>query len=82
MDSANPDDSELEGRVDAFSPPPLPSVTVLGIAFPTNAGTQFKDGGANISETKFYSRVEPGDRVEIKDEVTADGSAEEVKLDN
>ena len=65
-----------------FSVPPLPSLTVLGIAFPTNAGTRFKDGSGNISETKFYSRVKLGDRVEIKGEVTADGSAEEVKLDN
>lgn len=83
MDNADPDDSELEGRVEAFSAPPTPSVTVLGIAFPTNSGTSFEDGsGKNISETKFYSRVKPGDRVEIRDEVTADGSAEKVKLDD
>ena len=82
MDKADPDDSELEGRVDAFLAPPLPSITVLGIAFPTNSGTGFKDGSGNISEAQFYSWVKPGDRVEIKDVVTADGSAEEVKLDD
>ena len=82
MDSTDPDDSELEGRVSTFSVPPLPSVTVLGIAFPTNVGTRFKDGSKTISETKFYARIKPGDRVEIKDKVTADGSAEQVKLDD
>ena len=82
LDSANPEDSELEGQVDSHVD--NASITVLGISFGVDDGTftQYENGGGGIPAAIFFGLLEDGDRVEIKDEVTADGSAEQVKLDD
>ena len=61
------------------------SITVLGIPFMVDDGTltQYKDGGGDTLAGDFFGKLKMGDRVEIRDEVpTADGFAEEVKLDD
>jgi len=82
QDSADPDDSELEGQVDAFVA--NTSITVLGIPFAVADGTdtQYMDVNGNTSALLFFDNLKMGDRVEIKDKVTADGFAEEVRLDD
>jgi hypothetical protein len=82
QDSANPDDSELEGQVDAFVADT--SITVLGISFNVDDGTdtEYQDDEVAISAMQFFGRLKNGDRVEITDKVTADGFAEEVSLDD
>jgi hypothetical protein len=80
QDLTDPDDSELRGQVDSFSAS-TPSVTVLGISYMVG-GAEYKDSSGTISETKFFNNLANGDRVEITDEEPADGSAEEVKLDD
>jgi hypothetical protein len=82
QDSADPDDSELDGQVDSFVV--NTSITVLGIPFTVDDGTstQYKDGSGDTFAVDFFGKLEMGDRVEIRDEVTADGFAEEVKLDD
>ncbi len=79
-DSADPDDSELEGQVDSFVVDT--SITVLGIAFGVDGSTQYEDSSESVSSVVFFGNLGIGDQVEIVDEVTADGIAEEVELDD
>lgn len=79
-DSADPDDSELEGQVDSFVIDT--SITVLGITYNVDAGTDYEDAnGATVSSAEFFGQLAPGDLVEIKDEEIADGTAEEVEIE-
>jgi hypothetical protein len=78
-DSMNPDDSELEGQVDSFITDM--SITVLGITYNVNGGTDYEDATGNVSSTIFFNQLRDGDIIEIKDDVTADGIAEEVELE-
>ena len=80
LDSADPDDSELQGQVDAFVS--NASITVLGVPFMVDDGTntEYKDGSGVISAATFFGKLSIGSRVEIKDEVLEDGFADEVKL--
>jgi hypothetical protein len=79
-DSADPDDSELEGQVDSFVDDK--SITVLGITYNVDAGTDYEDAnGDTVSSADFFDQLDAGDLVEIKDEETADGIADEVELD-
>ena len=82
QDSANPDDSELDGQVDSFVA--NTSITVLGIPFMVGDDTltQYKDGSGDTFALDFFGKLEMGDRFEIRDEGSADGFAEEVKLDD
>lgn len=82
LDATDPDDSKLEGRVDAFVP--NASITVLGIAFNVDSGilTQYEDESGSVSAATFFGNLAVGDQVEIEDEEVADGFAEEVKLDD
>jgi hypothetical protein len=57
------------------------SITVLGISYSVN-GAKFEDSSGPILSGDFFLNLKNGDRVEIKDEVVADGFAEEVKLDD
>jgi hypothetical protein len=77
--SMDPDDSELEGQVDTFVVDT--SITVLGITYKVNGGTDYEDATGTVLSTIFFNQLRDGDIVEIKDEVTADGFAEEVELD-
>jgi hypothetical protein len=79
LDKTDPDDSELEGQVDSFVVDA--SITVLGISYSVN-GAKFEDSSGPILSGDFFLNLKNGDRVEIRDEVVADGFAEEVKLDD
>ncbi len=78
-DSMNPDDSELEGLVDAFVAET--SITVLGITYSVDSDTEYEDASGTVLSTIFFDQLGVGDLVEINDEVTADGIAEEVELE-
>jgi hypothetical protein len=69
----------LEGQVDSFITDM--SITVLGITYNVNGGTDYEDATGTVSSTVFFNQLRDGDIVEIKDEVTADGFAEEVELE-
>lgn len=78
-DSMNPDDSKLEGDVDAAVLDT--SITVLGITFNVDLNTTYEDeSGDAVSSNVFFNQL-IGKEVEIEDEVTADGTAEEVSRD-
>ena len=63
-DSADPDDSELEGQVDSFVVDT--SITILGIAYGVNGGTQYEDSNGNsMSSAAFFAALANGDQVEI-----------------
>jgi len=78
--SADPDDSELRGRVDSIDR--FVSITVLGIAYGVDGSTQYEDSLEQpfASATDFFDELITGDRIEIKDKVTANGVADEVSL--
>jgi hypothetical protein len=78
-DSADSDDSELEGQVDSFVLDT--SITVLGITYDVSTADFEDASGAAVSSAEFFGQLAPGDLVEIKDEEPADGIAEEVELD-
>lgn len=76
-DSANPDDSKLQGEVDAFVAGS--SITILGVAYGMGAGTIYDNG--SLDSTQFFGQLMPGDVIKIKDAVVADGIADEVESD-
>jgi len=82
LDKADPDDSELRGQVDSFVTDT--SITVLGITFGVNGATQYENSLEQpILPAIFFGILGGGDvSVEIEDKVTADGIAEEVKLND
>jgi len=81
-DSADPDDSKLEGQVDAFVDVPVPtSITVLGITFAVDGSTDYEDATGIVSSAVFFNQLQVDDIVEIKDEEPADGIADEVELE-
>jgi len=80
LDSADADDSELQGRVDSFIVDT--SITVLGIAYGVGGPTKYEDSSGSVLAAIFFGKLGIGDAVEIVDEVTEDGVAEEVKLDD
>ena len=81
-DATDPDDSELEGRVDSFVADT--SITVLGIAFNVDGATQYFDENENpiVPSGNFFTGLTNGDPVQIKDDDPADGIADEVELDD
>jgi hypothetical protein len=75
------DDQHLQGPVDTTDP--NVSVTILGVRFDTDGTTDFEDENENsITATQFYSTVAVGDLIKIRDRETADGTADEVELEN
>ncbi|MCP4335894.1 MAG: hypothetical protein GY785_24885 [Gammaproteobacteria bacterium] len=80
LNSAEPDDSQLQGQVDAFATDA--SVTVLGVPFGVKPSTIYEDSTGVISAAMFFGKIAIGDRVEIKDEKPENGVAERVKLDD
>lgn len=72
---------ELQGPVGAFNPIEQ-SLTILGVTFTTNGGTEFEDDDNGISVSDFFSRVMIGDVVEIEDNGVGDGIADEVEFDD
>jgi hypothetical protein len=75
------DDVTLQGPVDSFVS--NTSITILGVTFFTNGGTQFEDSNdSGITSAAFYSAVSPGDIVKIKDDQPGDGTADEVDQEN
>ncbi|MFT4824160.1 MAG: hypothetical protein ACJAUG_000587 [Halioglobus sp.] len=73
------DDDVLQGRVESFTAGV--DITIQGITYFTR-GSAFEDLDDNsISSEAFYSRLEVGDLVKIKDEDVADGIADEVEFE-
>ncbi len=71
-----PDNVILQGPVDGFASGT--SVTILGVTFFTDAGTQFEDRNENsIGSGAFYGALSAGDRVKVRDD-QPDGTADEV----
>jgi len=74
-----PDDSILQGPVDSFNAGI--DITVLGITFST-AGAKFEgEDDGEIGSDAFFTQLQPGDLVKIKDEDPADGVADEIEFE-
>jgi hypothetical protein len=77
------DDIELRGPVDGLDTGGSTSagfVSILGVGIQTNAATDFEDG--DITGTEFFDQVSDGDLVEFKDNLPADGIADEVAFED
>ncbi|MCP4980096.1 MAG: hypothetical protein GY935_06330 [Gammaproteobacteria bacterium] len=79
QDAANPDASELEGKVDMIGTGA--SITVLGITYGVDMATEYEGTTGPLSSIDFFNLLMVGDLVEIKDDVVADGIADKVELD-
>jgi hypothetical protein len=76
-----PDDVLLQGPVESFTSGS--DITVLGITFFTDSGTEFDDtDDASISGGTFYGALAIGDNVKIEDNRPGDGTADEVDQEN
>lgn len=74
------DDDTVQAPVESFEAGI--SVTVLGITYLT-AGADFEDvNDLTITSAEFYSQVQVGDLVKIKDDLTTDGIADEVEFED
>ena len=69
------DDDRLRAPVEEIDP--NVSITLLGITYFT-AGASFE--GA-VDEADFYSRLQPGDVVQVDDDLVTDGFADDVELE-
>jgi Domain of unknown function (DUF5666) len=77
----SPDKVLLQGPVDSFSAGS--SITILGITFFTDGGTEFDDSNDNsLDSATFYAALGTGDIVKIEDDSPGDGTAEEVDQEN
>ena len=75
-----PTDELLEGPVEGFVA--NSEITLLGVNYLT-AGAIFKDSGDfTTSESTFYSRLDSGDLVKIRDVRPADGVADQIELED
>lgn len=73
------DDDVLQGAVESFTTDI--DITIQGITYSTR-GSEFEDREDNsISSATFYSQLEIGDLVKVKDENVADGIADEVEFE-
>jgi hypothetical protein len=82
----DPDDTELRGPADV---PPTAgnsisgSVSILGITITTDGGTGFEDiNDGAITGTFFFFQVTDGDLVAFRDNLPADGIADEVEFED
>jgi hypothetical protein len=74
---STPDNVILQGPVDGFVGDS--SITVLGVTFFTDGGTQFQDASeSSVTSTAFYAALAPGDLVAIRDNQPGDGTADAV----
>jgi hypothetical protein len=82
----DPNDEVLQGPVEGvgsqtFGDNTSGQVTILGIKFPTDAGTEFEEG--TIDGDEFFNNiVVEGDIVKVKDKILLDGIADTVKFEN
>ena len=77
------DEVELEGPLSAFDPV-AGTLTILGITYNVDAATQYEfDGVQDIVTDRgtFFATLTLGAIVSIKDQLPADGIADEVELD-
>lgn len=71
------DDVRLQGPVESFEIGT--SITVLGVTFFTDSGTQFEDGDDNpLGSAGFYGALAIGDTIKIEDRQPGDGTADEI----
>jgi len=79
VDREEADDDVLQGPVDGFNAGV--DITVLGITFST-LGAEFEsDDDDGLSAEQFFSELQVGDLVKIKDEEPTDGVADEVEFE-
>jgi len=74
------DDDILQGPVESFTNGV--DITIQGVTFSTR-NAEFEDqSDRTISSEAFYSQLDIGDLVKIKDEEVADGNADEVEFES
>ena len=79
IDRDDRDDDILQAPVEAFTPGV--DITILGITYST-AGAEFENqNDDSISSGEFYTQLQIGDLVKVKDEDIADGIADEVEFE-
>ncbi|MFK8048995.1 MAG: DUF5666 domain-containing protein [Halioglobus sp.] len=80
LDRVEDDDDVVQAPVESFVAGR--SVTVLGLTFNTQ-GAEFESrGDVEVSSEAFYSAMEVGALIKIKDEELADGVADEVEFES
>jgi hypothetical protein len=79
IDRDDQDDDRLQAQVESFNAGV--DITLLGITFST-AGAEFENQNDNvISSETFFSQLQVGDLVKVKDEELADRVADEVEFE-
>lgn len=80
IDREDPDDDVIRAPVESFTPGA--DITLLGITY-TIGNTEFEDANDNsLSADSFFSQLQVGDLVEIEDDITPDGVADEVEFED
>ena len=80
IDRDDNDDHVLQGPVQSFNPGA--DITILGLTYSTS-GAEFKNrGDGRITSELFYSSLQVGDLVKIKDEEVVNGVADKVEFED
>jgi hypothetical protein len=79
--AANAEEDILQGPVDSWNTGT--DVTVLGITFLSDGSTSFENEmEAGISNAVFYNALSTGRSIKIRDDITPDGIADEMDLED
>ncbi len=79
--AASAGDDILQGPVDSWNPGS--DVTLLGITFFSDINTDFEDETeTGISSRDFYNALSAGRHIKVRDDITTDGIADEMDLEN
>ncbi len=81
VERRDPNDSKLQGTVEAFDPEV--SITILGITYPMDAAAVYQEDPTMTAAQFFHpSNLKIGDIVELEDNDPADGLADEAEIDD
>lgn len=79
--AANASNDILQGPVESWNAGS--DVTLLGITFFSDINTNFEDENeAGINSSDFYTALSAGRQIKVRDDITADGIADEMDLEN
>lgn len=80
IDREDPDDDVIRAPVESFTPGS--DITLLGITY-TIGNTDFEDADDNsLDADSFFGQLQVGDLVQIEDDSTPDGIADEVEFED
>lgn len=80
VDREDPDDDVIRAPVESFNP--VTDITLLGITYSVG-NTEFEDADDNtLDADSFFSQLQVGDMVKIKDDRTPNGIANDVEFED